>query len=365
MIQHHRWMKGMLMVVMVLAFASTGLASTDTITLGQELFFINAQGEKVKLPPGTYQVTQGNDETQDVLLLESSVGIFQIQGELMEHEGELEASMAMSLPQTDDEQVVMLLLPNGTGVEAWGSQNPVQTRGARLRGDRRAGLRKALQTLRPSRRAKVSRQKRSRSHHPPDEILKAVKKPSEELQQLQMKTRSISSGPSPTVGELLKTFSKLPGGKKRLEQAKAQGVNIAAKLSQKAPLQGVEYLTFRKVGLRKDRSIVLQGHGREHRVSNSRAYYWVTAPSTGWYLVNFQVRTSKKFRAELRHIGPGWMAQFLFGAPPLQAWGNPPTAQEVTYSYPAVVRLEKGFHELRIYSIQGSATFLGASIQPL
>ncbi len=354
--------KGVLLGLLMMAFSSSGLAATDSITLGNELFFTNSQGEKVKLPPGTYQVRQGTADAQDVLVFESSMGVFQVQGELMEHEGELEASMAMSMPQTDDEQVVMLLLPNGTGVEAWGSETPLQTRGAKLRRVRRSAVRKALQTLRPSRGKKVTRIKRSR---PPDEILKAVKKPSEELEQLQMKTRSMSSGQAPTVGNLLETFGKLPGGKERLEQAKAQGVNISAKLSQKAPLQGVDYLTFRKVGVRKDRSIVLEGHGKDKRPSNSRAYYWVTAPSTGWYLVNFQVRTSQKFRAELRHIGPGWIAQLFFNMPPVQAWGNPETDKEMTYSYPAVVRLEKGFHELRIYAIQGHATVLGASIQPL
>ena len=362
---HHGWMHGMLVGLMIVGFASSGLAATDTITLGSELFFTNAQAEKVQLPPGTYQVRQATDDAQDVLLLESSLGEFQIQGELMEHEGELVTSMAMSMPQSENEYVVMLLLPNGTGVEAWGSQNPVQTRGRVLRRTRPTATRKALQTLRPLARKKVSRSTPQRNPNRPDGILKSVKKPSEDLQQLQRKTRKISTSTSPTVGELVKTFTQLPGGKERLEQAKAQGVNISAKLSNRMPLKGLDYLTFRKVNVRKDRSIVLEGHGKEHRASNSRAYYWVTAPSTGWYLVNFQVRTSKKFRAELRHIGPGWFFQSLFSIPPLQAWGNPRTDQEVTYSYPAVVKLEKGFHELRIYAIQGSARVLDASIQAL
>ncbi len=364
---HLRWVQGFWLGILLMGITNVGWAATDTVTLGNELFFINANGEKVKLPPGTYQVTQGKDDAEDVLLFESSVGVFQIQGELLEHEGELEVSMAMSLPQSDEEQIVLLLLPNGTGVEAWGSQNPVQTRGTLLRRNRRAGVRKALQTIRPSKRKKGSRPKRSQTSPSHGEVLKAVKAPSEELQELQKQQSSTSSASDrpPTVGELLTTFSQLPGGKERLQQAKTQGVNISASLSQKVPLKGIDFVTFRHVRVPRDRSIVLEGQGRRNLGRNSRAYYWVTAPSTGWYLVNFQVRTKRRFQAELRHIGPGWLAQMLFDIPPVQRWGNPPTDQEVTYSYPAVVKLEKGFHELRIYSIRGSATFLDASIQPL
>lgn len=364
---HDRWVQGFWLGILLMGITNFGWAATDTITLGNELFFINANGEKVKLPPGTYQVTQGKDDAEDVLLFESSVGVFQIQGELLEHEGELEVSMAMSLPQSDDEQVVMLLLPNGTGVEAWGSQNPVQTRGSLLTRTRRTGVRKALQTVRPSKRKKVSRKERPQKASAPGEVLKAVKGPSEELQGLQKEQSSTSSASdqSPTVGELLKTFSQLPGGKERLQEAKTQGVSISSTLSQKVPLKGIDYVTFRLVRVTKDRSIVLEGQGKRNVGRNSRAYYWVTAPSTGWYLVNFQVRTSRRFQAELRHIGPGWLAQLLFNTPPVQRWGNPQTDKEVTYSYPAVVKLEKGFHELRIYAIRGTATFLDASIQPL
>jgi len=61
----------MVLGLCLVVLATSMVGATDQITVGQILYFLSPEGRGVELAPGTYEVSQGESESGDVLLLMS------------------------------------------------------------------------------------------------------------------------------------------------------------------------------------------------------------------------------------------------------------------------------------------------------
>lgn len=368
--------------------------AVPTVSIDQSLYFQGEGGTLQAVAPGRYAVSQTTTEKGIVLILTSSQNTYRLQAEAKEHEGELPAPFALTLPEGEDIQIVLLLLPDGSGFEAEGSVSGIQSRGMRRSGFRRTGLPKALQTLRPPRGTRERLGKSSPKPSTPAGPLKAVKSPSKEVQRLHQGKGPANAPRTPSVGELLNVLKQLPGGREQVERARKLGARISSQwnrpstdwitqlqemvipsahaqgpfavtLTPQQPVVGPHHLSFNSVGVPKDSSIGFHSTSNPMSAYNSKGYLWVQIPATGWYIVNVQARSTRSIKAELKHFDPDSSWWYNEGTPPVQTWGYPQTAQPTIRSYPALVQLEAGFHELQFRLKEGLVTFLDISIQQL
>ncbi|MEJ2230739.1 MAG: hypothetical protein P8X46_06120, partial [Nitrospirales bacterium] len=372
------------------AIASSMVGATDQITLGQMLYFLSPEGKAVELVPGNYEVSQGESESSDILLLKSPSGSFRVQAKVMEHEGEFTSPMALSMPETDDQQVVLLLLPNGTGLEAVGSKTLVQSRGITGGTSKPAGVRRALATVRPGMKP-PSNQGSSDSSGAP---LPASKTPSTELQQINQHGKPSGKPRRPSSSQLLDMLRGFPGGKESIERAKAGGARISlldeeqdetllswlnpfsvsaafaqgafsVSLSPGQPMAGPNYLSFSSVEVRNNASIGFHSAANPASSANSKGYIWVQIPSTGWYIINIEAESNYKNAAELKHFNPGSSWWTNEAKPPVQTWYFPQSQLPVVRSYPALVHLQGGNHEFLFRLKEGFLTFLEVTVKAM
>jgi hypothetical protein len=384
------FLKGMFIGLFFVAIASSMVGATDKITFGQVLYFSSPDGKGVELAPGTYEVSQGKSESGDVLLLQSPSGSFRLQAKAMEHEGEFTSPMAMSMPETDDQQVVLLFLPNGTGLEAVGSKTLVQSRGITRGTLKPSGVRQALATVRPGRNPAANQGSSNSSGAP----LPASKTPSTELQQINQHGKLSGKPRRPSSSQLLDMLRGFPGGKESIERAKAGGARISfldekqdesvlswlnpfsvpsafaqgafsVSLSPRQPMAGPNYLSFSSVEVRNDASIGFHSAPNPASSSNSKGYIWVQIPTTGWYIINIEAESTYKNAAELKHLDTyaSWWTNEA--KPPVQTWYFPQSQQPVVRSYPALVYLQGGSHEFQFRLKEGWVTFIEATVKAM
>ena len=121
-----------LMVLTFLAVTSPTFATEEvvgtTVTLGKAGHFLSTDGSDVLIQPGTYIVEAAEEwlrvipgERREAWLLEATH---------TKHEETLDAPVAFSMPGENDQQHMMLLLPDGTGLESIGSISGVRSRRA-------------------------------------------------------------------------------------------------------------------------------------------------------------------------------------------------------------------------------------------
>jgi len=111
------------------SFGSTHSPSPTTLTLDRAVHFLAADGSDMLVQPGTYQLEEADEwlrlipgERRDALLLEAM---------RTRHDENLKISKALSRSNGADEYRLVLLLPDGTGLEAIGSVSGVRSRAVR------------------------------------------------------------------------------------------------------------------------------------------------------------------------------------------------------------------------------------------
>ena len=124
--------------LMGLLYACSGTQVTDqaepgppTVEIDKEVHFLTPEGEDVVVAPGDYGVQAEKEglrlmaedgEESETLLIEAKS---------ITHEEPGKASTALSYSEQEDEHIVMLLLPDGKGLEAQGSYSGVHKRALR------------------------------------------------------------------------------------------------------------------------------------------------------------------------------------------------------------------------------------------
>ena len=103
---------------------------TSMVEFDQAMHFLNQEGEDVIISAGDYYV----DPVQNGLRLKSvhneeAVAVI-VKAETTTHDRTVEIPESVSMKEGADQQVVMMLMPDGQALEAVGSTSGIQGRGA-------------------------------------------------------------------------------------------------------------------------------------------------------------------------------------------------------------------------------------------
>lgn len=120
------------LIVLFIGVASPALATNSpTIELEKTVHFLTPGGEDVVVEQGRYEVAQASEwlhltpvggEKTDAILVEATP---------IAHEETIEVPTILSRSEQEDEYVIILLLPDGTGLEALGSYSGVRSKAVR------------------------------------------------------------------------------------------------------------------------------------------------------------------------------------------------------------------------------------------
>ena len=120
------------LLVLLMGVPSAGLATnTPTIELEKTVHFLTPGGEDVVIEKGRYEVGQASEwlhlapvggEKTDAILVESQP---------IDHQETIEVPTTSTRSEHEDEYVIILLLPDGTGLEALGSFSGVRSKAVR------------------------------------------------------------------------------------------------------------------------------------------------------------------------------------------------------------------------------------------
>jgi hypothetical protein len=100
----------------------------DTISLHRAVYFLTADGTDVIALPGLYRVKIA--EASKLYLIPANNGnATVIQAISIHHKEQIGEPVALSIPDREDRHHVVLLLPEGQGLDAIASYNAVRTRG--------------------------------------------------------------------------------------------------------------------------------------------------------------------------------------------------------------------------------------------
>jgi len=123
--------------LMGLLYACSGTQVTDltepgppTVEIDKEVHFLTPKGEDIVVAPGAYEL-QAQKEGLRLVAEEDTSESQLIEAKPITHEETRKTSTALSFSEQEDEQIVMLLLPNGKGLEAQGSYSGVHKRALR------------------------------------------------------------------------------------------------------------------------------------------------------------------------------------------------------------------------------------------
>ena len=105
----------------------------QVVEFDREMHFLSKEGTDVALPPGSYYV----DPVQDGIRLKSAdqeeAEAVIVEAEATTHEQSVESPESVSVKEGDDQQVVLILMPEGKGLQAVGSSSGIQSRGKMFR----------------------------------------------------------------------------------------------------------------------------------------------------------------------------------------------------------------------------------------
>ena len=129
--------------LMLLLYACSTLQSPGTveptiptIEIDKEIHFLTPEGEDVMVAPGEYEV-RAEKEGLRLIAEEGADGdSMVIDAQSTKHQEKITAPTTLSFSETEDEKVIVLLLPDGQGWEAQGSYSGVISRAAPRRGTR-------------------------------------------------------------------------------------------------------------------------------------------------------------------------------------------------------------------------------------
>ena len=123
--------------ILSLLYACSGTQVVDmvdpgspTVEIDKEVHFLTPEGEDAVIAPGAYEVRPEKDGLRLVAEEDTSESLV-IEAKPITHEETRKTSSALSYSEQEDEHIVMLLLPNGKGLEAQGSYSGVTKRALR------------------------------------------------------------------------------------------------------------------------------------------------------------------------------------------------------------------------------------------
>lgn len=374
-----------LSVLVTMAPVSAGAQSIPTIAIPQPLHFLDLEGNDTVATIGPYIVSPEGREGMRLRSTEGDI-VLTLQADGIVHEGDLDSPQALVIPGEEGAIHIMLLLPNGIGLEATGSPSGIQARGIKRKSVAHSRVNRAMSTIRPIRPAPGSQAPQT-SPPPSSEpvMLRAVQHPSTELQQINQASPEPPSHRRRGVRELLDTIRSMPGGPALIDRARRGGARISQEsqshrdpfswldwftlseayaqnnppntfsvtLSPGQPKIGPHYLTFQVVNIQHNSSVILHTNSKKYVIPKSLSWIWVQVPSTGWYIVNVEAKGGCQINpAFLRHRDPEKKGTGPFSGlkmwtdPPVQEWNNPHDQD----SHPALVLLEAGNHEFAFYA---------------
>ena len=152
----------------------------------QALHFLTPGGEDVVVEQGRYEVGQASEwlrltpvggEKSDAILVEA---------QLIDHTETIEVPTILLLSEHEDEDRIMLLLPDGTGLEALGSYSGVRSKRVRRPSRRPRAARSSKQSIGP---AKSARQRAEVASEPSLKRLPGTIKPDSSTRKIRPKTQ--------------------------------------------------------------------------------------------------------------------------------------------------------------------------------
>lgn len=103
-------------------------ADGSVVRLDQPVHFLRADGSDAIAGPGTYRV-EASEEVRLRLTPDAGAPSLTVQATEIPHDLSVKSKFALVIPQGDDEQHVVLLMPDGKGLDAGGSLSGVRLRG--------------------------------------------------------------------------------------------------------------------------------------------------------------------------------------------------------------------------------------------
>ena len=106
-------------------------ATTDSITLDKPVHFSAPDGTDIIAASGAYRIDAPDDTTLRLIPSEAVSGTTPliVAAMALPHELPIESRVALSVPNGEDEHHVVLLLPDGKGLDAGGTYSAVRPRG--------------------------------------------------------------------------------------------------------------------------------------------------------------------------------------------------------------------------------------------
>ena len=105
----------------------------QVVEFDREMHFLSKEGTDIALPAGSYYV----DPVQDGIRFKSAdqeeAEAVIVEAETTTHEQTVEAPESVSIKEGDDQQVVLILMPEGKGLQAVGTISGIQSRGRMFR----------------------------------------------------------------------------------------------------------------------------------------------------------------------------------------------------------------------------------------
>jgi hypothetical protein len=105
--------------------------TTDSITLDKPVHFLAPDGDDIVAASGTYRIEALEDRALRLIPSEGVSGTAPliVAAIALPHEQPIESRVALSVPNGEDEHHVVLLLPDGKGLDAGGTYSAVRPRG--------------------------------------------------------------------------------------------------------------------------------------------------------------------------------------------------------------------------------------------
>jgi hypothetical protein len=119
------------LMVLLVGVTSPGLAiNTPTIELEKTVHFLTPGGEDVVVEQGRYEVGQASEWLHLSPVGGEKTYAILVEAQPIDHHETIEVPTTLSRSEHEDEYRIILLLPDGTGLEALGSYSGVRSKAA-------------------------------------------------------------------------------------------------------------------------------------------------------------------------------------------------------------------------------------------
>ena len=137
-----------------------GTARTESLPASveftQALHFLTPGGEDVVVDQGKYEITQASEWLHLAPVGGEKTDAILVEAQPINHQEKIEVPTILSRSEHEDEYVIMLLLPDGTGLEALGSYSGVRSKRVRRPKTRRPrAAHSSKQGIRPQKQARL------------------------------------------------------------------------------------------------------------------------------------------------------------------------------------------------------------------